>query len=162
MTFHGKGKKTSQKLQDDFRTWFNTIKTVTSPTSLHLSSHPLMLKKYMLGHPGSSSSSLWSKLVKTLHNSSTASVITNSIAFQLQRGSQQGVPLSPLQFSVFIEPSPTSIRNCDSVSGYQSKYNRVLTVAWVGLLYPCWVKSACDEILFDYKFTAGGNHDDLW
>ena len=62
--------------------------------------------------------------IKTLYNSPSASVSTNrhiSRPFQLQRGSRQGCALSPLLFCLFIEPLAASIRQCNKISGIQSK-----------------------------------------
>lgn len=62
--------------------------------------------------------------IKTLYSSPTAHVITNGLIskpFQLQRGTRQGCPLSPLLFALFIEPLAASIRQCARISGIQSK-----------------------------------------
>jgi len=58
--------------------------------------------------------------IKTLYNNPLASIRTNGIIsspFQLQRGTRQGCPLSPLLFALFIEPLAAAIRQNDKISG---------------------------------------------
>lgn len=61
--------------------------------------------------------------IKTLYNIPLASVITNGIIsspFQLQRGTRQGCPLSPLLFALFLEPLAAAIRQNDKITGVLS------------------------------------------
>lgn len=70
--------------------------------------------------------------IKTLYNCPKASIITNQLIsnpFHLQRGTRQGCPLSPLLFALFIEHLAASIRQCDSISGIQTKsYNHKISL----------------------------------
>lgn len=62
--------------------------------------------------------------IKIFYNCPKASIITNSLVsepFQLQRGTRQGCPISPMLFALFIEPLAASIRQCDGISGVQSR-----------------------------------------
>lgn len=59
--------------------------------------------------------------IRTLYSTPKASVITNDIispSFQLQRGTRQGCPLSPLLFALFIEPLAAAIRQNDKIMGF--------------------------------------------
>ena len=58
--------------------------------------------------------------VQLLYKMPTASVSTNgliSAQFQLNRGTAQGSPLSPLLFSLAIEPLAIAIRQTSNIKG---------------------------------------------
>ena len=61
--------------------------------------------------------------IHILHSSPTATVLTNGLTsqpFTLQRGTRQGCPLSPLLFTVFIEPLAAAIRQNPVISGIKT------------------------------------------
>lgn len=62
------------------------------------------------------------KWVKVLYSAPRASVLTNGIAssfFNLGPGTRQGDPLSPLLFTLFVEPLAISIRRDSRIKGVQ-------------------------------------------
>ena len=61
--------------------------------------------------------------VSALYNSPQATVTTNGITSNtsnLQRGTRQGCPLSPLLFTIFIEPLASAIRQSTNIKGIHS------------------------------------------
>ena len=62
----------------------------------------------------------FSKWIKIMYNSPKAAVMTNGVTssfFDLSRGTRQGCPLSPLLFTIALEPLAAAIRANPSIKG---------------------------------------------
>ena len=62
----------------------------------------------------------FSKWMKIMYNAPKAAVMANGVTssfFDLARGTRQGCPLSPLLFTIALEPLAIAIRTNPSISG---------------------------------------------
>lgn len=73
--------------------------------------------------------------VQLLYKMLTASVLTNGLIsgqFQLNRGTAQGSPLSPLLFSLAIEPLASAIRQTSNIKRMvMEQYSTKLCYMWM-------------------------------
>lgn len=78
------------------------------------------LEKFGLGHN-------FIKWIRILYANPRAKILTHqtlSPSFSLQRGNRQGCVLSPLLFSLAIEPLAENIRSNLNIHGYNTKYTK--------------------------------------
>lgn len=102
-------------------------------------------------------------MVKMLYNHPTAVIRTNneiSAQFSLERGTKQGCPLSPLLFSLAIEPLAITIRSHDIISGFTTLQSEHVISLYVDdiMLYLTNVDSsipALSTLLQEYGIISG-------
>lgn len=114
------------------------------------------LKKFNLG-------SKLIKLIKLLYSNPQATVTTNGLIskpFDIQRGTRQGCPLSPLLFALIIEPLAESVRQCQNFFGIKvgNDEHRISLYADDVLLYSSEPEKSIPALLkciSDYSMLSG-------
>lgn len=102
-------------------------------------------------------------LIKLLYASPQATVTTNGLSlkpFDIERGTRQGCPLSPLLFALVIEPLAESIRQCQHLFGITvgDEEHRISLYADDVLLYISEADRSIPAILkciSDYSILSG-------
>lgn len=82
--------------------------------------------------------------IKTFYTQPTAQVNTNGLLserFPIQRGRRQGCPLSPLLFTLFIEPLAQSIRFNIEIKGITAGGKKIILSHYLQIISFCTCQS---------------------